>query len=544
MKLTKDFFINLKEPFFFQKKGNDSQILFCSGKIAKFNKIEQIPLKTNKTDKEIFDSVSLIPFCQAKERGFEVNDGGELITTLLIDNLKYFDAKEVVNNIENKAVDIENIVYDSTKEEYENIIKRIIEDEIGTGQGANFVIPRRFDAKISNNTHQSVLSIFRSLLINEIGAYSTFLFFDGNSYVIGASPERHISKRKNEVMMNPISGTFRKNETNIANFQNDFTNFLKDKKEVFELFMVTDEELKIMCELCDQGGAVIGPLLKEMSKLIHTEYLLVGNSDKNIHQLLRQSMFAPTVTGSPVQSAFRVIKRYESQSRGYYASVIALIGRDEEGISTLDAPITIRTLEIDNQGQITGRVGATLVRGSKPVDEVKETEVKISGVLNSIKATGKEPKTPKALINNLNSESLQILLQKRNINLSRFWIEPQNKIHCQVEELKNKNIMIIDAEDGFSTMLKRIISHMGANVTLVSFGKYNENSNTDLTIVGPGPGNPIDKNDFKMNKLKKIITNLVIKKQPFFAECLSHQILCHLLGFEPLTKVAPTLPVI
>ena len=79
--------------------------------------------------------------------------------------------------------------------------------------------------------------------------------------------------------MNPISGTFRKSaDQSVEQLQASFSEFLKDQKEIDELFMVTDEELKMMCRICPDGGAIIGPQALEMAHLIHTEYVLQGLS--------------------------------------------------------------------------------------------------------------------------------------------------------------------------------------------------------------------------------------------------------------------------
>ena len=84
--------------------------------------------------------------------------------------------------------------------------------------------------------------------------------------------------------------------------------------------MVVDEELKMMCDICHEGGLVLGPYLKPMSHLVHTEYLLAGRTRRDVREVLRDSMFAATVTGSPVENACRLIARYEQHGRGYYAS--------------------------------------------------------------------------------------------------------------------------------------------------------------------------------------------------------------------------------
>ena len=92
-------------------------------------------------------------------------------------------------------------------------------------------------------------------------------------------------------------------------------------------------------------------------------------------------MFAPTVTGSPLESACRVINRYETKGRGYYSGIVALIGRDATGRRELDSSILIRTAEIRGDGRLEIGVGATLVRHSDPRTEVAETKAKAAGLL-------------------------------------------------------------------------------------------------------------------------------------------------------------------
>ena len=86
-----------------------------------------------------------------------------------------------------------------------------------------------------------------------------------------------------------------------------------------------------MCDICHEGGQVLGPFLKPMTHLVHTEYLLAGRTRSDVRDVLRDTMFAATVTGAPVENACRLIKQYESEGRGYYGAALALIGRDDEG---------------------------------------------------------------------------------------------------------------------------------------------------------------------------------------------------------------------
>ncbi|CDI94972.1 phenazine biosynthesis protein PhzE [Pseudomonas aeruginosa PA38182] len=76
--------------------------------------------------------------------------------------------------------------------------------------------------------------------------------------------------------------------------------FLDNRKEADELYMVVDEELKMMARICEDGGRVLGPYLKEMAHLAHTEYFIEGQTSRDVREVLRETLFAPTVTGSPV----------------------------------------------------------------------------------------------------------------------------------------------------------------------------------------------------------------------------------------------------
>ena len=83
-----------------------------------------------------------------------------------------------------------------------------------------------------------------------------------------------------------------------------------------------------------------------MSRLAHTEYSLEGETGKPLTDVLRHTLLAPTVTGSPLVNACRVIRRYEPKGRGYYSGVIGLVGSDEDGRRSLDSAILIRTADI------------------------------------------------------------------------------------------------------------------------------------------------------------------------------------------------------
>src|SRR5918997_917646 len=120
---------------------------------------------------------------------------------------------------------------DTVDEEYAKLVEAIIRDEIGQGEGANLVIGRHYRARVADWGPQTALPVLRRLLERERGAYWTYLFFTGDRYLIGASPERHVSIQGGDVRMNPISGTFRIPRE--GDVRRPLLEFLRDEKEIF-----------------------------------------------------------------------------------------------------------------------------------------------------------------------------------------------------------------------------------------------------------------------------------------------------------------------
>ena len=339
--------------------------------------------------------------------------------------------------------------------------------------------------------------------------------------------------------MNPISGTFRipADAADVTvDLKGELLDFLADEKEIYELFMVVDEELKMMCDICTEGGQVLGPFLKPMSRLVHTEYLLAGRTTRDPREVLRDTMYAATVTGSPVENACRLIKRYESSGRGYYGAALAILGRDASGGPVVDSPIVIRTADVDLDGHLTVTAGATLVRDSVPAAEVAETHAKAGGILSAFGLVPPAPAPNVNLAELVNDEDVLLALNARNRRLSTFWLTDQAGTPPD-PRLRGKHVVVLDGEDDFVNMLRHVLGVLGLTSSVIRHDAYDATRDTavldaaDLVIVGPGPGDPRD-DDPKMATMRAVVDRLLEREQPFLAVCLGHQALCHRLGIE------------
>ncbi len=503
-------------PFALLHRDGADHVEILDGDVVTVATLADIPLTPGQ------QTLALVPYRQIAERGFDCVDDGAPLECLLVRSRR----TAPLDSFTDRPFEVTGGGFDISDDEYAGIVGRVLRDEIGRGEGANFVIHRTFTATVTGDPVDAARGAFHRLLTAEQGAYWTFLVHTGTRTLVGASPERHVSVIDGLTMMNPISGTFRHGS-------GDLLDFLADPKETEELYMVLDEELKMMAAVADGGGQVVGPYLKQMAHLTHTEYLLAGRGDRDVRDVLRETMFAPTVTGSPIENACRVIARHERRGRGYYAGVLALLGHDDHGRQTLDAPILIRTAEIAADGTLRVPVGATLVRHSTPAGEVAETHTKAAGILAAL---GLRPAPASAAAPPAtDTPQIRAPLAARNTAQARFWLDERQP---SAEILAGRTAVIVDGEDTFTAMLAHQLRALGLAVSVVPWSAAAPFT-ADLVVAGPGPGDPSAPAEPKMAYLRGMLTGLLAAGRPVLGVCLGHQVLAGLLGLPLHRRDAP-----
>ncbi|WP_433303126.1 anthranilate synthase family protein [Actinoplanes sp. CA-030573] len=509
------------QPFALLHRDGADHVEVLTGDVITVATLDDIPLKRGRR------TLAVIPYRQIAERGFACVDDGAPLECLLVTESR----TEPLGSFPPGRLRITDGAFDLSDDEYGEIVETVLRDEIGRGEGANFVIHRVFEADVEGDPVEAARAAFGRLLHGERGTYWTFLVHTGRRTLVGATPERHVSVLDGITMMNPISGTFRHGDRELLDF-------LADPKEIEELYMVLDEELKMMATVAEHGGQVAGPYLKQMSQLTHTEYLLAGRGSLDVREVLRETMFAPTVTGSPIENACRVIARHERRGRGYYAGVLALLDHDEQGRQTLDAPILIRTAEISPAGRLRVPVGATLVRHSTAAGEVAETYTKAAGILGALGAEGSAapPVRPEA-----ESPEIRAALAARNDQLARFWLDSRAPGALTVPALAGRTALIVDGEDTFTAMLAHQLKALGLKVEVKPWQSAVGRTplEPDLVVVGPGPGDPGDLTDPKMAAMRDLVADLLAARRPLLGVCLGHEILAVLLGLRLHRRDSP-----
>ena len=495
--------------------------------------IADLPLGSGVAGEARHELLAVLPYRQIRERGLAAPDDGAPLVTLAVSDQELVPLDQVRHRLPAAAVVLEDAGFDRDDDEFAGAVRAVVEQEIGTGEGANFVVRRSYGATVADWSPRTALSAFRRLLDATSGTHWTFLVHTPGLTLLGATPERHVTLADGLATMNPISGTYRHPAEGPR--LDEVLDFLDDVKEVDELSMVLDEELKMMSSICHDGPRALGPRLKQMSRVTHTEYYIEGETRRDPREVLRETLLAPTVVGGPLASACRVVARREPEGRGYYAGVIALFGRDARGGSLLDSSILIRTATVDPAGRLALGVGATVVRGSDPDGEARETRAKAAGLLEAlagpVRPSGAGAARP--VVTDLAEHPVvRDRLAHRNDHLAPFWFTAPATRRRVDPHLAGTRVLVVDAEDAFSQMIRHHVDALGCATTVVAHDEPLPVEDADVVVLGPGPGDPRDESDPKIATLRDLARRVLATGVPTVGVCLGHQVLSSVLGLR------------
>lgn len=327
--------------------------------------------------------------------------------------------------------------------------------------------------------------LFRRLRTRNPSPYGFFLNLGEAEYLVGASPEMYVRVTGTRVETCPISGTIARGHDAITDAE-QILKLLNSKKETSELTMCTDVDRNDKSRICEPGSVrVIGRRLIEMySRLIHTVDHVEGTlrPDYDALDAFLTHTWAVTVTGAPKAWAMQFLEDHEHTARHWYGGAVGLIGFNGD----MNTGLTLRTIRIKN-GIAEVRAGATLLYDSVPEEEEKETELKVSALLDAIR------------------HATQTITQATT---------PRSQLG------KNKKILLVDHQDSFVHTLANYLRQTGAEVITLRVGFSAAELKAiapDLMVLSPGPGRPVDFD------VAATLTMALEQKLPVFGVCLGLQ---------------------
>ncbi|HZT95665.1 MAG TPA: isochorismate synthase [Chloroflexota bacterium] len=204
----------------------------------------------------------------------------------------------------------------------------------------------------------------------------TFAFAEGRSCFLGASPEPLARVRAGWIDTAAIAGSMRRspNEVEDADLAEKLTLSEKNRREQR---VVADDIEAALQPLCIKVEIDPQPQILTLRNIHHLSTSIGGRLRPDATLLDAVDVLHPTpsVAGQPREEAIKLIRARESHERGWYAGPVGWIDAKGDGdfmVALRSALLRGRALEIF--------AGCGIVDGSDPLEEWKETELKLAPI--------------------------------------------------------------------------------------------------------------------------------------------------------------------
>jgi anthranilate synthase component 1 len=240
-----------------------------------------------------------------------------------------------------------------------------VKEAIREGEIYQLVLSSRFEGECE----LPAFEVYRALRLLNPSPYMVF-FDDGDTQIVGSSPEALVKLQGRGAALRPIAGTRPRGATPEDDLQHE-RDLLADPKEGAEHVMLVDLARNDLGRVAVPGSIEVAPY-RSIERYSHVMHLVSGvrgvlAPEADLFDLFGAAFPAGTVVGAPKVRAMELIDDLEPTPRGIYAGTLGYFG--ESG--SMDHAIAIRTLSF-REGRYAYQAGAGLVADSVPEREHQE----------------------------------------------------------------------------------------------------------------------------------------------------------------------------
>ncbi|MBL8023624.1 MAG: anthranilate synthase component I [Elusimicrobia bacterium] len=246
------------------------------------------------------------------------------------------------------------------------------------------VVPSR---RVTRQVKAHPLEIYRALRRVNPSPYMYF-FRDGETHVIGSSPEMLVRLDDGVAETRPIAGTRPRGTTPEAD-DRLAQQLLADPKERAEHLMLVDLARNDLGRVSRNGSVRVSDFMgiERYSHVMHivskvTSRLLPHH---DAFDLFRAVFPAGTLSGAPKIRATEIIEELESTRRGLYGGAVGYFSYT----GNMDMAIAIRTI-LMQKNRVHLQAGAGIVADSVPVKEFDETQSKMAALVAALRLAGEK----------------------------------------------------------------------------------------------------------------------------------------------------------
>jgi menaquinone-specific isochorismate synthase len=215
-----------------------------------------------------------------------------------------------------------------------------------------------------------------------LALYPTCMVFRVDGF-LGASPELLIERRDTHVASHPLAGTIGRSG-DLATDEALIAGLLASPKERREHAYVIEDLRRILGPLCESLDVPDKPTVLELRNVSHLATRLTGVLSASpvvpsALQLVAEVHPTPAVGGTPTGEAVAYIGEVEGFDRGRYAGPVGWMDARGDG----SWAIGLRSAHVAG-GHATMYAGVGIVAGSRPGNELQETQLKLQALLAAL----------------------------------------------------------------------------------------------------------------------------------------------------------------
>ncbi|MEO6904786.1 MAG: anthranilate synthase component I family protein [Ginsengibacter sp.] len=263
-----------------------------------------------------------------------------------------------------------------SKDAYLRTIKKI-QQHILKGDCYEVCFCQEFFAE---NIEINPVKVFKRLSTLSPNPFSAFYKLD-EKYLMCASPERFLKKKKDSIISQPIKGTSKRNGDN----EKEIKLLQENEKERAENIMIVDLVRNDLSKICTEGSVTVKEFLKiysfpQVHQLIST---ITGNVRENVSfgEILSATFPMGSMTGAPKKRVMEIIEKFEKTRRGLFSGTIGYINPDGD----FDFNVVIRSiLYNEKRRRLSIPVGSAITWKSVPESEYEECNIKISAMIKAL----------------------------------------------------------------------------------------------------------------------------------------------------------------
>lgn len=259
------------------------------------------------------------------------------------------------------------------KKKWKNQVSQVLE-KIEDGELKKLVLSRTVELIFTNDI--SIQPVLKKL-VDDYPECTVFLFHEGKSSFVGASPETLARIKDSEMHLEILAGSADRDKDNNKDdkIRTDLLNSEKNMEEHKIVVNYVEECLSKSSAEYEIGE----PTVKKLLNIQHLRSVIKVNLNEHSSfiNIIGKIHPTPAVCGLPVDTALNLIKKTENHQRGLYAGLIGWINSYDEG----ELVLAIRSaLAVGNK--LIAYAGCGIVDGSSPDEEYRETELKLKPFLS------------------------------------------------------------------------------------------------------------------------------------------------------------------